>query len=557
MDSQDILQDVLRCHLCEVPMPHMYCDICQLSICKLCVGEHISDESKEHKVVPFRKRRSTPKCPTHFFKQCELHCEQCDIPICLQCVSSGKHEQHEKVDALTNLEKKKKTLENDLQELENTIYPKYQEIASIVSVQRAEVDKTYKKLKRTIDKQERDWRRDIDTIVKILRDDADYEESHISSFFDQHESKIKHSIDEIKRIIEDIKKIINSNDAYVVSAYKSRNDGFKKLPKQLSISLPSMYPYKIEKDSILQHCGSFATNLCILNDGYRIDSPCTNPTTTEKLFMDEPKIVSYIETGYGPHKLSQLSDEEIWMSSTDPFMRLYNLDGDLVKSTQTKSMYAPTGIAVTSSGDLFYTDGRDRTVNIVKNTETQTVIRLHVWIPQGICSTFSDDLLVIMNSDDGKLRKIVRYSGSDEIQSIEYDNECEDFNPICFQFFHITENRNLDICVTDNTAQAVVVVNQAGELRFRYTGPSTSGSLQRIDLRDITTDSQCRILILERVFHRIHIIDQDGHFLRYIDNCKLCLRLPICLCIDSKDNLVVGDNGTSEVNVIQYYMPMT
>lgn len=122
------LQDLVRCHLCKTSVPNLHCDICHISLCKVCVGEHLSDESKKHKLVSFDERGSRPnypKCLTHSLKQCELYCEQCDILLCLQCNSSSEHHDQTTVDISQWLARKKEVLNTELQELEKSIYPSY------------------------------------------------------------------------------------------------------------------------------------------------------------------------------------------------------------------------------------------------------------------------------------------------------------------------------------------------------------------------------------------------------------------------------------------------
>lgn len=77
-------------------------------------------------------------------------------------------------------------------------------------------------------------------------------------------------------------------------------------------------------------------------------------------------------------------------------MRLFNIDGILVKSIETKSGNRSQNKAVTNNGDLVYLDFTDRTVNIVMKTQVDEIIRLNEWMPLDVCSTFSCDLLVIM-----------------------------------------------------------------------------------------------------------------------------------------------------------------
>nr|XP_022331796.1 tripartite motif-containing protein 3-like [Crassostrea virginica] len=142
--------------------------------------------------------------------------------------------------------------------------------------------------------------------------------------------------------------------------------------------------------------------------------------------------------------------------------------------------------------------------------------------------------------------------GHSKKQSIQWEDQSK---PLYSSYGdkHLIENRNLDICVTDWAAGALVVVSSAaGKLRFNLTGPSSTPK-EPFHPHGITTDSQGNILMSEFYNHRIQIIDQDGHFLRFIHKCGL--QYPLGLCVDFRNNLFVAENDTlsGKVKKLQYH----
>lgn len=70
MELSHVALDIVRCDLCDTPVPSLYCDFCHTYLCKACAGEHLLDASKQHYVVPFKDRRcrstvNSPLCKKH------------------------------------------------------------------------------------------------------------------------------------------------------------------------------------------------------------------------------------------------------------------------------------------------------------------------------------------------------------------------------------------------------------------------------------------------------------------------------------------------------------
>lgn len=551
MDQAGSLQDVLRCDVCENPVPPLYCDLCQTHLCKTCVGEHVSDESKEHTIVSFKKRRSTQKCQIHSSSICKLYCRQCDIPICTQCVSSEKHIAHNLKDILATLRAKKHVMKEDLKELKKSIQPIYKKIATKIKAQKAELNKNSRALAKSLSEFSECLHNEIDIFIRKTKSDFDKTEFEYHAALNKQGNDIKRTLSEISESIGDLKRLLHSQNLSVVNAYKSKNAEYKRLAPKFAVTFPKVALSNIKKQDICDQVGSLLALSIKTNDhGNAIDAHRGGEFSIwDTSLINEPRIITDISTEYKElRNVSCVCDEDIWTCGEDNIIRLYSLKGELVKSTQTKSRNQPQDIAVTISGDLVYTDNDDRTLNIVRNTDVNELIRLMGWIPWGVCCTTSGDLLVVMDSEGIKRTKVVRYSGSTEKQRIEYDEKGQPLYSYGYTKY-ISENRNLNICVSDYTARAVVVVDQAGKLRFKYTG-FQSNTQESFRPYGISTDSQSQILTVDSINNFIHILDQDGQFLRLIDNCDLYS--PSGICVDTKDNLFVTEYDSGKVKKILY-----
>nr|XP_022297156.1 uncharacterized protein LOC111106671 isoform X2 [Crassostrea virginica] len=554
MDPDYSAQDVARCDLCKTAIAQSYCDFCHVNLCKPCIGEHISDDYKKHIIVPILQRKSTliyPKCETHQDKTCKYQCKDCSSFLCSRCLASKQHNQeHEILELEKVFSSIKERIKKDTKELENQILPAYEEIANDLEMQIACLDGEYKKLTTEISKQREEIHREVDNAMDKM-------EKEIGEIKVKHHSILQKHLDEIKRLKSLMQKTLlalykmeESNEVSPTIHYSSKIEDFSKLPPKVNTLMPKFIPKEIEREELSNLIGKLAPLSTTLEERvFTAKKPNTSNSVRE--LLDEPEVLNLIKTGlYVLRSVTCLNDEQIWTSGQTADIKCFNIKGVLQKTIQTKSGEYPKDIAVARDGALMYTDARTGTVYKVKNDQTEEIITLQGWRPNNLCVTSSGDFLVTMFSDDETQSKVVRYSGSTVKQTIQFDDKGQ---PLYSgrDIKYISENRSLDICVADNRVGAVVVVNQAGKLRFRYTGHPSPSKNKTFAPYGITTDSQGRILTVDTSNNCIHILDTDGQFLRYIDNCDL--KYPWGLCVDNNDSLFVCECLTEKEMYI-YYM---
>ncbi|XP_065937809.1 uncharacterized protein [Magallana gigas] len=553
MNPRSSAQDVHRCDLCETAIVHSYCDFCHVNLCKPCILDHILDEYDKHKIVPFQKRRSTlihSKCETHSHRNCEFQCEDCNnMFVCSSCMASTQHKGHSFVEVTEVYKTKKDDIKKDTNELENHISPTYEEIAFDLENQLASLDGGYDKLTTTMSKQGEQWHREIDIIVNKMKTEiSDIKVKH-KELLQKHLNDIEQIQSLIKETLHALMKIEESTEVSSTIEYNSKIREFSKPPPKVKVTLPTFIPKPIDCDKLYTLFGQITPLSTVTEENVL---SLNQPNTSVKELLDEPELVTKIQTGHkNLRNVTFVNEDMIWTSGNSNEIECFNIKGSTLHTIHTKSGVWPGDIAVDSDGNLMYSGRETRTVNKVRRSETEELIRLKGWVPRNLCVTSTGDLLLTMYSDDETQSKVVRYSGSSEKQTIQFDDEGKPLYSGNSSMKHITENRNHDICVSDYSAGAIVMVNQSGKLRWKYTGHPSVTNNEPFNPYGITTDSQSRILTADGDNHCIHILDQNGQFLRYIDNCDL--NDPTGLCVDNNDNLFVCDYANGNVKKFKYF----
>ncbi|XP_056021525.1 uncharacterized protein LOC130046577 [Ostrea edulis] len=547
-------QQLITCDLNCVKPVQQFCNSCQVGLCADCINKHVNSlKSMKHDIVPFTKRTVQlvfPQCTSHSHQRCEAHCQQCDVPVCIKCVT-GPHKGHDVVDMSDIIARKRENIKRETEEIESNIIPKNKSCDADVEKKISKTKVHYSDLEKEAKDKRKKWHLEVDDIFDKL-------ESLIQSLGDQEimilkscQSQLRSQNSNMAQTVQENKEIMKSNKVCDVNNYKSKLTEFRAIPQISDVMSPSLKTNTVQGRELSLELGEYRATLT--------QTTLSLPSLTDEVLylsvkelLKEAKVIANIPTNVKElFNVACVGSDRAWINGTDKMIHSVDIYGTVQDTVTSTCKDFPTDITVNTQGELIYSDAAHRTVNIVRHGKTETLITTpQGWHPSGLCCTRTGDILVSMFTTDYSHYKIIRYQGQRVTQEIDKD---EHGNPI-YQggkyIVCVTENNNGDIVAADLNAATVVVVDRRGKVRFRYNDKPPRGK-ESFSPRQIVTDSMGHIIVTDRNNAYLHILDQNGQFIKCVDNCGLNNQ-SVGLSRDSEGRLWVGLYDSGEMKVIQY-----
>ncbi|XP_078327852.1 uncharacterized protein LOC144623328 [Crassostrea virginica] len=349
-----------------------------------------------------------------------------------------------------------------------------------------------------------------------------------------------------------IEQLFKSNKISDVNGYQSKLNEYQDFPERVDLELSSLRSNIDQGKELIIEIGSYRATLKQLSQP-SLSTDVSRLTTGIGKLMDKVRVIATIPTNYKPlYGVACVWGTEAWIFGQNKTITRIDMQGTVKDTVTTTCLDWPDGMSVTREREMIYSDANSRTVNIVRHGKSETLITTpQAWTPWRVICTRSGDILVNVYEESGlQLKnKIIRYQGRNIKEEINKDGQGNPIFKDGVKTLLMSENNNGDVCVSDGNADTVVVVDNTGKVRFRYNG-TPARRHKSFAPRYIVTDALSQIIVADINNNCLHILNQDGQFLRCVDDCGL--EKPYGLSVDSEGRLWVGLSNTGKIKVIQY-----
>nr|XP_022324757.1 uncharacterized protein LOC111125344 [Crassostrea virginica]XP_022324758.1 uncharacterized protein LOC111125344 [Crassostrea virginica]XP_022324759.1 uncharacterized protein LOC111125344 [Crassostrea virginica] len=535
-------QEAVVCDLCQSPVS-FFCRRCGVNLCDPCVLLHLRVKSKfGHDVVDYVSKDDDDVClcESHPEHKCSAYCKNCDVPICILCVSI-KHKSHEiselqdKIDELLkDITRENDRMQSFRDDLERVLHHTAKTASSLSSV--------YERKKDEVKARGENWHKLIDNHVKKLHQELDKLKKENEAVLLKQKKEYEDVIGKIDEMNRKSTKLQNSKNVTEMQKFRPIITEQNTLKEFTQYTFPTFYKCQIDENYLQNYFGFIEKmherKISLLKEKISIPDPDSG-----RKILEAPSVSSVIDSGFPAREeyknrlydMAVTDDQKVWMGGASNVLKLYDLQGHLQR---TVTITAEGTYICMYNKQVVYTDRNDNTAKKISDDDTVvTIFTTGDWKPKGITGSASGDLLVCLNKDDQS--KVIRYSSTGTVlQEIKYDSQCQ---PLYQWAFYIAENVNGDIIVTDYRMKKVIAVDRLGIFRYSYSGGKSA----------VATDSIGHVIVTDSIGEKIHMLDRDGRFLRYIIP-EGGIKFPRAVCMIGDGEMIVGECLTGLAKRIKF-----
>ncbi|XP_052697509.1 uncharacterized protein LOC128175722 [Crassostrea angulata] len=546
MESRNEAQHVVECDLCQQPVS-FFCRRCGVNLCDPCVTIHLRGKSTNvHEIVDYTSKDDddTCHCDSHPQNDCFAYCKTCDAPICILCVSI-KHKSHEMSELSDKIEELLKVIAKENGRLQSFKH-ELERILDHTTKMLSSISLYYKQRKDEITARGEEWHKQIEKTVKKFHQELDDMQKEHEAVLQKQKKEFEEVIRKVDEMNGKTVKLKKSKNVKKMQTFVPVIQNQKILNEVSQYSFPTFYECKIDPNYLQTYFGYVEKmqekKTSLLENEFK------ERELSGRRMLEVPKITSIINTKFPAEEkfesrlygMAVTDDNKVWMGGASYELKLFDLQGHLHQtvSITTQGMYL-----CMYNKQVVYTGIKDVRMISADNDTVETMFTTGDWVPYGVTSAASGDLLVCLRKDDQS--KVVRYSSTGTVlQEIQYDSQCQ---PLYKQVLYITENVNGDIIVTDWGKKAVIAVNRLGIFRYSYSGKDSTNFFAY----SVATDSVGHVIVTDYNGDKIHLLDRDGRFLRYIIPGGRINR-PRGVCILGHGEMIVGETVTGIAKRIKY-----
>ena len=517
----------------------------------------MSDNQRSASTSSVQSQFAKSTCQEHLGEDLDHYCKNCRIATCHKCQQTKKHKHH-----------KWTTISKEAQECVDIAQEYISEANELISKHENDISQLNEKIELNRQRKETNLQQIKDREAKLI-EEVKKNSAELSRICEEHEMRLNRDLTELKNKSErEVSQLrgfeeffadrIDSSSNKTIVDYKNdlqdKRDSYQAPETEELIDQNSFYVGRNDFSELQEIFG-----------GTSHQKTRSNLSSTGQPISAELEEISSFELKPGTDLMVQaIEDNMAYIHNNLRSIRLVNNSNqqlqhvDIGRNPSLRGEQLSAFVAF-DNGEIVFTCRNQRKLwKCSQSGWINTLIPKIGMLPIGLGKSLNGEILLCVatrafrevDSSAGKV-VVIAFQNTGERQSIlnlvrEYPQAPN--NP--FQWpYRVIQNKNSDICVIDFDTQRtskLKVLNQQGQLKFCYQGQFLA---KPFVASDVACDKSCRIIVTDILNNRIHLLSQEGSFIRYL--CTSVINKPWVVSLSDK-TMWVGC-GRTTMKVFKYY----